>query len=409
MSEKSPHQEWYDNVLFKDEHFAFQFVRRLGHATAQAADIGECISVAKKIIDGDIASWHNEWLLLANRMHTLAQDFQENGHLISAGETLMRAVNYYLAAEFYLIEKKDRKKRLAIWHQANDSFIKALRFLYPNDAITPIKIPYNNITIPGYFCKAENAKQLAPLLIVHSGFDGTAMDTFWTTGLPAIKRGYHCLIFEGPGQGEMIIRQNIPFRFDWEVPVKAVIDFAEQLPGVNKEKIALMGISFGGYLAPRAAAFEKRIKACIANDGVIDFAAPFYRFPQEITDLIENNPNKFNAIIIEAMQTSIRAKFGFENAMWRFAQETPANLMKHITGHSLKEVARKITCPTLVIDSEAENFFSGQPKLLFNALECPKTLLHFSREDTAQAHCQVGANMIASAKIFNWLDNWNAS
>lgn len=400
-------EEWYDDVLFKDQQFAFQFVRRLGNATSQAADVGECISAAKRIVDGNTESWHTEWLSLANRIQGLAQDFEKEGHLIPAGETFMRAANYYLAAEFYLIEKKDRKRRLEIWQKANDSFNKALGFLYANEAVKPVEIPYNNTYIPGYFCRAENANQSAPLLIVHSGFDGSAMDTFWTTGIPAIKRGYHCLIFEGPGQGEMIIKQNIPFRFDWEVPVKAVIDFAEQLPGINKEKIALMGISFGGYLAPRAAAFEKRIKACIANDGVVDFAAPFYRFPHEITELIEDAPEEFNAIIFQAMESNIRAKFGFENAMWRFAKDTPANLMKHITGHGLEEVAKQITCPTLVIDSEAENFFTGQPKALFDILECPKTLLHFSREDTAQAHCQVGANMIASAKIFNWLDQWN--
>lgn len=404
MSEITSNQEWYNNLLFNEQHFSFQLVRRLAYTTARAADIGECISVAKKIIDDDITSWYTQWLFMANRMHTLAQEFEKEGHLISAGETLMRATNYYLAAEFYLVEKKDRQKRLDIWQNAHDSFIKAITFLYPTNAIKPVQIPYNNTTIPGYFCTAENVTQDAPLLIIHSGFDGTAIETFWSTGLPAIKRGYHCLIFEGPGQGEMIIKQNIPFRFDWEVPVNAVIDFAEQLPGVNKEKIALMGISFGGYLAPRAAAFEKRIKACIANDGVIDFSAPFYKFPQELTVLIEHDPEKFNTILTQAIESHLSGKWAFENAMWRFAQDTPASLMKYIQPHNLKEVAKKITCPTLVIDSEAESFFVGQPRLLYDILECPKTLLRFTREDTAQAHCQVGANLISTAKIFNWLD-----
>ncbi len=45
------------------------------------------------------------------------------------------------------------------------------------------------------------------------------------------------MFHKGPGQGEMIIKQNIPFRFDWEVPVKAVVDFSEKLPGIDKEKI----------------------------------------------------------------------------------------------------------------------------------------------------------------------------
>lgn len=404
MSEKPMNQEWYNSFLFKDQGFSFQLARRLGYTTAQAADIGECIATAKSIVDGDPTSWHTQWLALANRLHNLAQDFEKKGHTISAGKTLMRATNYYFAAEFYLVEKQDRKKRLEIWEKAKDSFTKAIELLYPENSIKPVKIPYGTTTIPGYFCKAKETQQNAPLLIIHSGFDGTAMDTFWSVGLSALERGYHCLIFEGPGQGEMIIKQNIPFRFDWEVPVKAVIDFAEKLPEVNKEKIALMGISFGGYLAPRAAAFEKRIKACIANDGVIDFAAPFSRFPEELTQLIDQDPEQFNTILTQAIQNHPAAKWAFANAMWRFGQDTPANLMKYIRGHNLEAVAKKITCPTLIIDSEAEHFFPGQPKLLYDALECQKTLLHFSREDTAQAHCQVGASQIATAKIFNWLD-----
>ncbi len=87
----------------------------------------------------------------------------------------------------------------------------------------------------------------------------------------AVERGYNCLLFEGPGQGEMIREQKIPFRYDWEKVVGPVIDFAEDLPQVDTDRIALMGISFGGYFAPRAAAFDDRIKVCIANGGIYDF------------------------------------------------------------------------------------------------------------------------------------------
>ena len=66
----------------------------------------------------------------------------------------------------------------------------------------------------------------------------------------------------------------MPFRVDWEAVVTPVVDFALTLPGVDPQKIALMGVSMGGVLAPRAAAFEKRISALVANDGLYDFGAP---------------------------------------------------------------------------------------------------------------------------------------
>ena len=107
--------------------------------------------------------------------------------------------------------------------------------------------------------------------MVHSGFDGTAEELYFETACFALQRGYNVLIFEGPGQGGVIRVQGIPFRPDWETVVSPVIDYAVRQKEVDVERMALMGISFGGYLAPRAAAFEKRIKACIANGGVYDF------------------------------------------------------------------------------------------------------------------------------------------
>jgi alpha-beta hydrolase superfamily lysophospholipase len=76
-----------------------------------------------------------------------------------------------------------------------------------------------------------------------------------------VERGWNVLAFDGPGQYGPIHRERLPFRPDWEKVVTPVVDFALTLPGVDPEKIALMGISMGGYLAPRAAAFEKRISA----------------------------------------------------------------------------------------------------------------------------------------------------
>jgi dienelactone hydrolase len=59
-------------------------------------------------------------------------------------------------------------------------------------------------------------------------------------------------------------------RPDWETVVRAVVDFALTLPGVNRSRIALAGWSFGGYLAPRAASGEPRLAALIADPGQWD-------------------------------------------------------------------------------------------------------------------------------------------
>lgn len=105
---------------------------------------------------------------------------------------------------------------------------------------------------------------------MHSGFDGTAEELHFSGALAAVERGYTVLTFDGPGQPGPRHHQGLVFRPDWENVITPVVDFAETLPEVDNSRIALLGSSMGGVLAPRAAAFEHRLAALIAVDGVYD-------------------------------------------------------------------------------------------------------------------------------------------
>lgn len=255
----------------------------------------------------------------------------------------------------------------------------------------------------GYYIQASTKN--APLLIVTTGFDGTAEELYFEIGIAAHARGYNCLIFDGPGQGEALRQQHLYFRYDWEKVVTPVINYAEHLPGVDKNKIALMGISVGGYLAPRAAAFDPRIKALIANGGIYDYAASIYdSMPSQLIGLITSNPQEFNQIIKAQMQKNTKINWFFANGMWAFDAKTPANLLLAIKPYTLKGVVNKIKCPTLVVDSEADIFMKDQAKQLYDHLQAPKKYVLFTRKQAAQAHVQAGATAISNEIIFNWLD-----
>lgn len=105
---------------------------------------------------------------------------------------------------------------------------------------------------------------------MHSGFDGTAEELHFSGALAAVERGYTVLTFDGPGQPGPRHREGLVFRPDWENVITPVVDFAESLPDVDNSRIALLGSSMGGVLAPRAAAFEHRLAALVAVDGVYD-------------------------------------------------------------------------------------------------------------------------------------------
>jgi len=288
------------------------------------------------------------------------------------------------------------------WRKSKESFLRALRYM-PN--ITPITIPYEKTTLPGYFVKGKTHLKRPPLLIIHTGFDGTGEELYFEIAHFAAKRGYNCLIFEGPGQGAVIRLQNIPFRYDWEKVVTPVVDYAITRNDVDSNKIALIGISMGGYLAPRAVAFEHRIKACIADGGIFDFSEDRYKsMPKELIELLKTDKAKFNEYIGEVMEKDVTARWFFNNGMMVFDVDTPADVMLTIRKYTLKDVVQYIKADMLIINSESDYTLKGQAKKLYDNLKSPKDFYLFTKDQSAQAHCQMGAIAISNEVIFNWLN-----
>jgi pimeloyl-ACP methyl ester carboxylesterase len=228
---------------------------------------------------------------------------------------------------------------------------------------------------------------------VHTGYDGT-QEELRAYAMAATARGINCLTFEGPGQGAVIREQGLGFRSDWEAVVTPVVDYVLGLPTVDPERIALLGISFGGYLAPRAAAFEHRLAACIANGGVFDFMAnrlPSGMSRQAAIDWVRGDPSGCDEMMRAMMDASIDTRWGIENGMFTFRASSPADYLLHALDYTLAGIAEQITCSTLVIDSEGDQWFSGQARQLFDALTCDKTFQLFTAEEGAEGHCQVGS------------------
>lgn len=396
----SSSQNWYDHFIFKDPTFNFEFIRALGYTYTKGADIGEAISTAENIQDGDFQSWYHSWLATAERIENLAIQFQNEGHLVSAKEAFFRASSYYRSAGFFMDAKADHAKSISTYAKSRENFLKAIASL---PYISAVKIPYENTTLPGYLIRSERAN--APIVIVNTGFDGTGEELYFEVGAALHARGYNCLIVEGPGQGSVLREQNLPFRPDWEKVVTPIVNYIETLSNVDKNKIALMGISMGGYLAPRAAAFEPRIKALIANGGVYDFGSTLFNsLPKKVLDLVDSNPKEFNTIMENEMKKNTEARWFFENGMWSFHADSPAEFVKKLKQYSLKDIVKNIKAPTLVVNSESDAFMKKQAEMLFKNLDAPKTYLLFTKKEAAQSHCQMGATAISNELILNWLD-----
>jgi len=400
-------------LIFDDPTFSLQLLRAISETYYKGADIGECLSTAYRIKESDFESWYNEWLKTAKRVYNYAQECLKNGHKVSARESFLRASNYYRVAEFFIIDPQDARS-VETWKSSKECFRQAAQLFSP--AFEPIQIPYEKTTLPGYFFKVddyfptedENEKQ-RPIIVAHGGFDSTLEELYFSAAAPALERGYNCLAFEGPGQGGVIRNQKIPFRFDWEKVVTPVIDFLlnnKEEYCVDTQRIALMGISMGGYLAARAVAFEHRLSACILYNGVYDGKEALESsFPSPLLKAIDDgNKMVVNTVIEILMETDSNIKFNIKHGIWTFGIDSPYELVKNSSKFTLKEIAQNIRCPTLVLDAEKDESFPGQPQKVYDALTCPKKYILFTVEEGAEEHCQCGAPSLSNQRIFDWVE-----
>jgi len=393
----------------EDAQFWFETVRMFGASEYGGSAFGEVLAASSRITPGDYDSWYEAWNGAADRRAAEGEDQLSRGHRISARDNLLRASNYYRSSEFFLHANAKDPRVSRAYRRSVDCYKSSAKLFDP--PIEPVEIPYEGTTLPGYLHRPDASTRARPLLIMHTGFDGSAEEMHFNGARAAVERGYLVLAFDGPGQFGPIHRQGLPFRPDWEKVVTPVVDFALKQPGVDPRRIALMGVSMGGELAPRAAAFEPRLAALIANDGLYDYMAPYLASvpaPQRAAFLaaIESGGSpQIDRLMQGLMKVSPTARWSLIHGMYSFGAATPSAYLHAALAYNLKDgVAERIRCPTLVCDAQDDLFFKGQPQQLYDHLTCRKTLMSFSDEDGAGSHCEVAAQRLAFARMYDWLD-----
>lgn len=391
--------------VFENEQFSFQALRTTGYTFSGGADIGECLNTCSRIEEGNTESWYTEWNATAKRLNEMADEFLSSGYTESARECYFRASGYFRTAEFFLHTDLNDPRAHETWKLSRDAFLAGAAL--SEQPIIPVEIPFEGAYLPAYLCLVDSSETKRPLILAHSGFDGTKEELYFSLATFALDRGYNCLLFEGPGQGQVIREQNIPFRPDWESVVTPVIDYALELPVTDTDKIVLIGYSMGGYLAPRAVAFEHRIAACIANGGTYSMYANAVRNNPENIDEILDDPEAsiaYDQAIYGAMEENLFVKWFYTNGMWTFQVDSPSDFMRLLRNYTLSGSVADIECSMLILDSENDALVGNQAVTLFDSLQCPREYILFTEEEGADEHCQMGATQLSNERIFTWLN-----
>ena len=228
-------------------------------------------------------------------------------------------------------------------------------------------------------------------------------------GLAALARGYNVLVFDGPGQGRALFEQQLYMRPDWENVIRPVVDYALARSETDPQRLALLGRSFGGYLAPRAASGEPRLGACIADAVLYDLGAGAHQMlGDQIWNAIVAADDKALEPVFAKMMQDPYGRYTIERGMLVHGLSSPRAYFQALADYSLDGRIQQIACPTLIAEAENDRRRGGGVKV-YDQLNVPKKYVLFADADGAGEHCESGAESLFSQVVFDWLDEIFAS
>ena len=382
----------------------------LGYIPYGGADFGEVAAVAAAVGDGDDDRYHEAWIAAAARLSAAAEAAQAGGHSASARELHLRASAFYAASFHPLYGARVDPRLLAAFRAQIAAFDRGLA-LGPHP-VRPQEIPLQGLGLPAYFVPAMGREhEVRPLIVLVNGYDGTVTDMYFASAVAAARRGYHSLLFDGPGQGAMLYEHGVPLRPDWETVVGAVLDFAAALPRVDPARIALSGWSLGGYLAPRAASGEPRVAALVADPGLWSIADGFRAVVRRMFDLPPEAVRDLGALdqaVIDRVDAAIRKDRDMrwkvvQRGFWVHGVDNLRDYLASAELFSMRGRAELIRCPTLITQAENDPLAAGADAF-YDALRCPKTLLRFTAAEGADGHCEMRNRSLLNRRVLDWLD-----
>lgn len=398
--------------FFSDPTLNFEGLFALGATAYNAAQPGEVLETFDRVhARGDTyGAYYDEFLAEGRRLAQLGQGAARAGRRVTARDSYLRAANYLSQALYFTLASATptRGQEAVVYREMESCFAAAAARFAP--AFQQVSIPYQRRSLPGWLLTPGGSQIRRPTVIFNNGSDGQNIDLLVSGGLAAVEHGWNALIFEGPGQGSNLFLHGIPFRPDWEKVITPAVSWLRGRPEVDKRRISLFGSSFGGYLVPRAAAFEHRLAAVAVDPGGTN---TFFLWEQSLqgellTLLNEGRRQEFNdlwaKVLPELPQTT---RFTIAKRSEIYGEVSFYDQMRLAQQFVLTAAtARRIEAPTILTRADKEVFYPGQSKQLYDWLRAkPKSLVSFTLAEGAQYHCEPMAPTLRNDTVLDWLQD----
>ncbi len=266
-----------------------------------------------------------------------------------------------------------------------------------------VEVPFEGKSLPGYFLEHDATPR--PLVVMIGGGDSYREDLFYFGGYPAWRRGYNMLMVDLPGQGKTPSRGLTMLRADMAAPISAALDFAAAQAKCPPEKVAIYGVSGGGYFTGQAAAADRRIGAWIASTPITDMAEVFRK---EMGATSKAPGWLLRAGLAAAAAVNKSAELNLKKYAWQFGTSDYKSAFDQIVSQAPPVDTASISCPSLFLVGACEaDELKRQAAVLFDELKgrgVDVTMRTFHPEEGGDAHCQVNNFRLAHNVAFDWLD-----
>jgi dienelactone hydrolase len=388
----------------EDPGFDFAVRCALNGVAYRMSEVGEVLATSAGVAAGDLDGWFDAWTERGRRVGAVAEACERDGHTESAAAAHLRAANYAFAGFWYVLGTSRPERAAAAWREHRAAFEASMRN-WPTP-VARLAIPFGEHELDGYlFSPAGDGP--SPLVAIVNGLDTPISDGMMIGVQDAVARGYAALVWDGPGQGHALYESGLTARPDFEPVLSAALDSALAHPAVASDGVALVGVSHGGYLAARGAAFEPRVAALVLDPGVARVAdATLAQLPDEVVAAFRaGDRDAFDLALAAAERGSADVRFAAVKAREPWGLETSLyDALAGLAEMELGGIAGRVTCPALVCDPDDAMAWPGQSKEVAGALGGPVTLERFGAEDGAALDCEILAPQVRNQRVFDWID-----